>query len=328
MDSLETWVSQGPGRNTAGYVNEWIGLCENSPTIISAAHDGVVDEILSRSDDLDRFSIHLITNKEVKFSGKFIDLLRATNCGKVTLENCTVRNLALDSNTKDVTLIDCKIGRLDLRENSLNALEIKGGCINNITAPTPSQQSPFTGSVEVRGVNLSSDFRNSQAYRNLRHHLNALHNHEAASFFHAAELKTEFSKHGLVDKIISVVYRSASNFGGSSGRPLLIFVFIVAVHVGVLFATDGVVLIGDVTEAEGWRYELYGLDDHARFFRSLIFALSQSFNPLGIFGARLLLAARTMPIAITSAILGVSSAITFALFVLAVRRRFRLDRGG
>jgi len=146
------------------------------------------------------------------------------------------------------------------------------------------------------------------------------------SVFHAAEMEAEVGKQSLVDRIISFFYRWLSNYGGSSVRPLIICGVLLSINFILLFLTDGVTLIGEVREVDGWHYYLYGFDDTARFLRAAVFSISQMFNPLGIFGTRLLLSAKTPTIALVSALLGLASTIAFALFVLAVRRRFRLDR--
>jgi hypothetical protein len=328
--SFENWRVEHPRKTVVSYVDEWIAACATHPVGIYAADNfGSWDEINQKIEKAHRFGLRLNVDRAATISGKFIHTLEIDGDGPFNFTNCTIKNLELKQDgRRNVRLENCKIGSIQFRASCTATLEIVGCSVRRLSAPTPNQASPFTGSVEVRKSNFSPAFENAQAYRNLRHHLQSLHNHEAASVFHAAEMQAEVGRQSIVDKFVSHFYRTVSNYGGSSARPLVIFAIFVFLNFAFLYSTDGAILIGDVSESDGWRFDMYGMDQHARALRSAVFALNQAFNPLGIFGTRLLLSGKTWDIALISLLLGIASTAAFALFVLAIRRRFRLDRSG
>jgi hypothetical protein len=328
LPPFEHWRGDSRSKTVMSYVEEWIAACAIRPVGIPADDRfGSWDEIDRKIEKADRFGLRLNVDKAVAISGKLIHTLEIDGVGPLTISNCAIKNLELrQDRRRNVRLENCKIGSFRLSASCVATLEIVGCSVRTMSAPAPSQASPFTGSVEVRRSNFSPAFENAQAYRNLRHHLGTLHNHEAASIFHAAEMEAEAGRQSVVDRAISFCYRWLSNYGGSSARPLIIFAILVLANFLLLYGTDGVTLLAEPKEADGWHFALYGLDETARLLRAAVFAISQVFNPLGIFGTRLLLSAETPTIALASALLGLASTIAFALFVLAVRRRFRLDR--
>jgi len=329
MDNYGDWVSRGQGRNAHQYMTLWAERCKETPTATTISpHDDLFDAFAAKLDTLDRFGAHLEARKPIALDNKLIDALLISGSGPLRLTNCAIRKLDLRNGPRDVTLIDCRVKELHLSERCLGTLEMIGGSIQRMFAPTPGEKSPFTGSAEIRRVHFSATFANAQAYRNLRHHLTTLHNHEAASAFHAAEMKAEVSRQSFVDRLVSRIYQALSNYGGSSVRPLVIFIAVLGINCLFLEITDGAVSIGNAEDSEGWHTYLFGEDQNAIWLRAIVFSLTQTFNPLGIFGTRLLLAGRTPTIAFISSLLGILSTLALALFVLAIRRRFRLDRSG
>jgi hypothetical protein len=325
---FEDWRNSNRGKTVVSYVQEWIAACAAHPvSIVASDNYGSWNEIDSRIGQVDRFGLRFHMSGAAKISDKFIHTLEIYGPGPFTFVNCTIKNLELRQEQKsNVRLENCKIGILRLMSSSVATLEIIGSSVRRSYAPPPNQASPFTGSVEIRNSKFSPAFQNAQAYRNMRHHLSTLHNHEAASVFHAAEMEAEVGRQSLVDKTISFFYQWLSNYGGSSIRPFAICLALVLINFLLLFVSDGVTALGEAREVDGWHYSLYGFDDTARFLRAAVFSVSQLFNPLGIFGTRLLLTAKTPCLALASALLGLASTISFALFILAVRRRFKLDR--
>jgi len=325
---FENWRGGHNDWTIAHYVQRWIEACADHPTGIQASSaDGSWNEVSKKIDGANRFGLRLYLNESGAISDKLIHTLEVNGPGPFSLSRCAIKVLELrQGQLSTVRLEGCKIDQLLLRKDCLSTFVMIGCSIRQTSAPTPSQTSPFTGSVEIRSSKFSTAFENAQAYRNLRHHLSALHNHEAASVFHAAEMEAEAGKQSVVDKAISFFYRRLSNYGGSSARPLVVCAAFVFVNFLMLFITDGVATLGDAREIDGWHYNLYGFDDQAKLLRATVFSINQMFNPLGIFGTRLLLTARTPELALASTLLGLASTISFTLFILAVRRRFRLDR--
>ncbi|HZV20133.1 MAG TPA: hypothetical protein VE986_01155 [Hyphomicrobiales bacterium] len=327
MENYDDWARSRPGSTTEWYIKDWIERCKHQPTTVRITQNGLAESLIRNLPNADRFGVVTDINAvPIRAEGKLIDLLRVAGNGDISLKDCAIRELHLRTAHRNVRLINCRVRKLILDEGATTTLEIAGGSIESILAPPPSDKAPFTGSVEIRDVRFSTAFENAQAYRNLRHHLSALHNHEAASVFHAAEMQAEVQRQSLIDKTISFFYHVISNYGASSARPFIIFAFLLGVNFAFLFSTDGVALLEETREADGWHYDLYGAGLNARALRAAVFALSQVLNPLGIFGTRLLLSGKTPAVAFVSGILGLLSAIALALFVLAIRRRFRLDR--
>ncbi len=258
MHDFEQWIRENRGKNANDYVDAWVKQCTEKPTTIQVVHaNNISNSLIERLPKANRFGIIIAINKfDLKLADKLIDLLRTHGTGKIVLENCAIRELDLRTTSRKVILKNCRVGLLRLDTESLSTFEMIGGSVRRTIAPAPYDKSPFTGSAEIRDVKLAPAFSNAQAYRNLRQHLTALHNHEAASVFHAAEMEAEVGRQSVVDKAISFFYRSLSNYGGSSARPLAICAALVMINFLLLLATDGVATLGEAREVDGWHYYL------------------------------------------------------------------------
>jgi hypothetical protein len=148
-------------------------------------------------------------------------------------------------------------------------------------------------------------------------------NYVAAGLFHAAELKLTRPKKWL-HKISSAYwwtslgYQAVSDFGNSIGRPTGCFVVTMMALVALAYEVGTAVARKDA-ELNGWQLAL----KDGELLRASQYAM-QSINPLNLFGSPLVVISDKWG-AIAGGILGVIGIATFALFLLSVRRRFKLE---
>ena len=247
----------------------------------------------------------------------------------IRFENCDIANLHLNSDSR-VALVDSKVGNLNI--NQAHQIHMKGGCVLNIQIPAPGNTTPLTGSVlfaetffpRKRGLYL---LPGAQPYRNMRHHLRTIENGHMADLFHSAELAVERQDDTFINRMLSHAYELFSDFGSSALRPLLWWLLLFVLTVAIIFHADGAVqaFVSD-DYYQGWRSSL--LDSNAWYadlLRSGYLAFRSMINPLGLFGVRELLAPATGWLVIYLSFAGLLSVVLITLFVLAVRRRFKMQ---
>jgi hypothetical protein len=184
-------------------------------------------------------------------------------------------------------LNNCFIANLVLQGNCVRNFYAAGGAILNIQCPPPRSENPFNGSVHFdKKVYLPGRsgrlLRGAQPYRNMRAHMAALENAPMASRFHQLEQSVERENLGGIDRFFSFGYKLLSNYGSSSGKPLiwLLSLLLVTFFLALL---DGGSIPGEST---GWQTSLRGEQWQARIERAVSLALQATLNPLGIFGTR------------------------------------------
>lgn len=247
----------------------------------------------------------------------------------IIFENCEFVTLTLNSNAR-VCLKNCKIGTLEITE--AHQIHMEGGCVLNIQVAAPGNSNPLTGS-----VNFSNTFfpRNkfeyllasAQPYRNMRHHLRAIENGHMANLFHSAELAVERADDSLLNKTISYAYEWLSDFGSSALRPLLWWLALYLCTVVVIFYFDGAVRAFKIDDNyQGWRKAL--IDNtpyYSDFLRANYLSLRSMINPLGLFGMRELIIPAHGWLVTALSFIGLMSVTLITLFILAIRRRFKMQ---
>jgi hypothetical protein len=315
------------------YTSEWETRLKAKPTVMilsSEIPDHIRNAVIAKAEVLDNFGLIIGGHAtRISLSDKHIALLEIRDHAKAELRNCIVRSISSygsDRSSCELKLIDCWVGSLNLAHRQLAVLQIHRGRIEKISAPLPQEDAPFNGLVEIKNVHLSPTILNAQAFRNLRHHLTAMHNLEAAAIFHGAEMRALYRQQSKLDRAFNLIYRALSNYGDSTTRPAIWF-FVFALGNFLLFwLVDGVAVSLEVAKQPyGWQEALVGSDTTSTAFRSAVFTLTQIFNPLGLFGLRSGVLAKSVPLAFASAILcfGATAALGFLFF--AIRRRFRLS---
>ena len=121
--------------------------------------------------------------------------------------------------------------------------------------------------------------------------------------------------------IVSKTYRWMSNYGNSIGRPLLCFATCV-----VLASVAGLALgtTATVETTQGWQIALQD-GDSAKYLRAAVYGLQSVFNPLSLFVSKPLITPMHWAGALLGSIFGLLGITSIALFLLSVRRRFKLE---
>lgn len=247
----------------------------------------------------------------------------------ITLHNCVIRRLEIHS-CNSVTLVNCQVGTLGLNNASVQHFDMRGGCILDIECHPPWEKSPFTGSVSIVDVFLPRDpkkylIKTPQPYRNLRAHLRRLENSQGSNLIHSAELAIERVADNKTNKLLSHLYEQFSDFGSSALRPLVWLSLLWLVSFIVIFISDGAALAFVKEDYTGWRSLLTCTDTYGQVSRAAVLSFQQLASPLTILGAKPLLVPEYLWLAVWSVIHGLLSVVLIGLFVLAVRRRFKMQ---
>lgn len=247
----------------------------------------------------------------------------------IKMTNVWADTLKLDL-CKEIILTNCFIGTLRLIGPAGSTFEMHGGAVLNIECSEPSGRVPFTGSVffdqSVYFPRAPGRYlKGPQPYRNMRAHMLKLENTPMVSRFHTLEQATERKMEGYgFHRGISALYELLSDYGSSALRPFLWFILLFAVTALAVFLTDGATH-ADAQELSGWQNSLKGDDWSAQAIRAFVLTGQSTLNPLGIFGVKGLLVAKTGLLALWLSFHGLLSAIFIALFIFAVRRRFKMS---
>lgn len=309
------------------FVDEWESALAAGPTAINFTfgQQELLNAIKGKIPKINKFGINARKDFTAEVENKLIQRLNIQGGNKLKLRNCTIKEIdcrETERASSSLVLINCWVGYLRIGSRSLNYFEMRGGGVRRLRTPLPNEDNPFVGSVTVApSVAFSPDLENAQAFRNLRHHLMAMHNQEAASVFHSAEMRTLFKQQSRLDKVFNVLYRGISDYGNSTGRPLIWFSIFALINFMVMVLSNGAV---STSQVEGWQRALLTTDCTGNILRSATITFIQILNPLGVFGLRHLVVAKSMPLAASNAILCFAATVSLGFFIFALRRRFRL----
>jgi hypothetical protein len=252
---------------------------------------------------------------------------------EVILTDCFIGRLEVVVNdcSAHLTLKDCVIGELVLKENSFSFLDVQGGAILNIKTPAADAGNPFTGHVSlnrntffpVKGTE-SKLFEGAHGYRAIRKHLESLENAPMAAFVRAKELEAERVHDRGLSNFVSWLYGFFAGYGQKPAMPLVWLLFAYVATGAILVLVDGGTLGYDSNHYKGVWVSLIGDDCSSRFARSFTLPLQSFSNPLGWVSPRKLV--------VTTNIIGSFVLILHALFsatmvfltALSLRRRFKL----
>jgi hypothetical protein len=255
-------------------------------------------------------------------------------------KGCWFRKLDLgEAVNLDMVLTDCWIGEVRLEPRRVASLEVRGGGILRFNCP-PVGNNPFVGPIKIDSVFLPSTLKSTaqnwgpdseQPYRNLRAHLNELHNAPAAGAFQAAEER--LIRHGYrwyqFNKLLSALYAAASDYGNSTWRPFwLMFAFLGLSTVG-LAVTEIAYDVSTISLTDpmpGSWHEILGQKGcWSAFLRASLYSVQSVVNPFGLLSARTLLVATRWYFALGASVICFFSTLSLAMFILALRRRFKLS---
>lgn len=266
------------------------------------------------------------------FSGLRIYNVRICQNHHVTFENCQLGTVLLDGGNDgaNVSFMDCRIRELKLSENCARMLHLKDTTVLGVTCPPAGTRNPFLGSAKFENAVFSTDEKvrsDVQQYRNLRHHLMSLQDLDAAGLVQRVVLiaERELSPSKWY-RFFSRGYEGLSDFGNSVARPLGWWAFGLAGTILLIFFLDGSTLHQDLKLPEGsWHNNLIQPGNLGEFYRAAILALDAWTGPFGVIFGQDVVAAKTVLASILTTIARLLSTTLFALFILALRRKFRMS---
>jgi hypothetical protein len=241
-------------------------------------------------------------------SGCWIDKIEIYHVGKIVIENCW-------------------IGTLDCHGGEITDLSIRGGGILSIISRAAHENNPFKGSIHFKKVYLPRQpggrLVDAQPYRNMRAHMIKLENTPMVSLFHTLEQAVErIQTENYFDKSVSWLYEQLSDYGSSIRRPAAWFFGLFLTTLVVVTCLGGAVAVS--TGSHGW----YGGLDHTSHWhaveRVVLLTLQGTLNPLGLFGSNSVIIPANGKVAAWMIAHSICSTIFAALFVLALRRRFKM----
>jgi hypothetical protein len=333
MPPLEEWCRNKQIQNydsaVGAYVSAWESKLSEMPTIIPTGHGREIlfSTIKERLPKVNKFGLITRQGFKATIENKLIHKLEMLGGSKLELRNCAIKIVDCqerDNFSSSLIMIDCWVGDFRFAPKSLNYFEMQRGGVDRIASPLPNQQNPFLGSVSIASsVKFSAATENAQAFRNLRHHLMAIHNLEAASVFHSAEMRTLYRQQNRLDKTFNLIYRGISDYGNSTVRPIILFFVFTLGNFLIFYFADGAAVPAGTADT-GWQLLLQEQGRIGNAVRGATITLTQVVNPLGIFGLKSLVVAKTAILVATNALLCFGATVSLAFFVFALRRRFRL----
>ena len=158
----------------------------------------------------------------------------------------------------------------------------------------------------------------------MKHHLRAIENTQLANKFHSVELAVERENDDWSARVVSHLYECMSDFGASIGRPVLWWILLIAITTGLFTITEGVEAVSNPSAYVGWRADLTQPGAYGDAVRALHVTLQATFNPLSIFSGRTLIVPSSSMLAVWAGVHSALSVVLIALFIFAVRRRFKI----
>jgi hypothetical protein len=255
---------------------------------------------------------HIVESKihELEIHGVSKIVIQKSRIGVLTITNAAAR----------VELSDTWVERLNF-DGVLQELVWTGGYLGSATIPDAVN---VRGDVILRGVYVSADRKRHgvQWLRDIRGKLTAKNNLQAASVFHPAELLMNRATDSWPTNVVSFVYRLGSKFGNSIGRAAacLAVVFTCAFLVGLFGGTSA-----SLDSQVGWLAGLRQEDCWNKSLRAFVYAANATFNPLNLIVSKPLVTANHALGALLGALFGIVGTISFALLLLGIRRRFKIE---
>ena len=256
-------------------------------------------------------------------SGATIWKLDVRNVGVLHLDNCKIGGLVAHGESPTYQINDCMIGNFAVRQGfPVQRLEWDGGYLGQFHLDRPLE-SAFVGDVWFRRVRLPTNAarHGEQWLRDTRAALNARNNFVAAGIFHASELALSRRREPTINQVASWVYQAGSDFGNSIGRPIAWFSGVLALIFAIAF------VVGTTADpgAAGWQKALQGDGERAQILRAGVYSAQSIFNPLNLFVPKPLVSVAHWAAALAGFALGVVGIVAVALFLLSLRRRFKLE---
>ena len=258
--------------------------------------------------------------------------LTVRSVGELCFQDCEIGEIAVHQ-TASYHVKDSKIGKFVVVKDTdtlgyhVQNLKWGGGYLGQFDLHQ-EKTSAFVGGVSFDGIMLPpTDVHHGvQWLRDTREALNARSNFVAAGIFHASELKLTRPKGPA--KFFSAYwwaswgYELGSAFGNSIGRSIWCLVVILAALVVLAYGAGTEVTRPD--DLRGWQQHLKGNDCSAQLLRASTYAV-RSINPLNFFASQPLVVVSDTFWAVVGGVFSIMGVATVALFLLSLRRRFKLE---
>ena len=211
----------------------------------------------------------------------------------------------------------------------LRHLEIQRSFVSDIQCPDPKGPNPIQGDVVIKDLVLPNKREHilsgsPQGIRSMKSHLLSLQNVQAARYFHSAEMRLDREADDRLNKIISYFYDYFSDYGSSLWRPVVWIVGSIVVMGMITFWNDSYLLAFSAKEYVGAYSWLVGSELVNRLARACYMATQPLQNPLGIWAGKMLLIPKHVSISIWLVVQALFNIVWIALFVVALRRRFKI----
>ena len=141
----------------------------------------------------------------------------------------------------------------------------------------------------------------------------------------AAELAVERQPDSPWNNFLSISYEALSNSGSSSALPLAWLAYFFALTILILVTFDWAVPGKGEDEYVGWQKTLSAPGQKGKYANAVVLSAYATTTPLGMFRTRALVAPANWYANVWTVIHGVLSAVLITLFILAIRRRFKLQ---
>lgn len=243
----------------------------------------------------------------------------------IVLSDCWIDFLHL-ANTHRLQFNECYIGTVWF-DRRVGDIVVRGGAVLGVTCAAAHEETPFTASVNFKNVYFPREpgdrLTDAQPYRNLRAHMMRLENTPMLSLFHTLEQAVERKQEtNTFNRFVSWMYELLSDYGSSIGRPAAWFLSLMVLTCLVMASFGGAAPGRDL---RAWQLGLANTSHWRAVERSALLTLQGTLNPLGIFGTSMAVAPASGWAAAWMFVHSVLSTILAALFILALRRRFKMS---
>jgi len=269
-------------------------------------------------------------------AGRFreVDVHRAST---VELRNCWVGNLTIHS-AQAVAVSNCRIGKIEFHTPG-GEFDVVDSVVLAIELPKKSDRLemedgpsvPAFATIDACRLWLPRKDRyfaavSTQLYREVALTCRKLGNRQVEAIFDAAVMSLERKNEPFWPRLFSNLYMMFSDYGANAGRPVLWFVGVMLLSILSVILFDAV----EPTKTEGlvgWTAGLVGEGWWARVQRAVSITLYHMSIIGPVFGAgeALPLVAKTGLAKLFLASVSVFSGLQITLFILALRKKFRIQ---
>jgi hypothetical protein len=273
------------------------------------------------------FTLDYSNKDKLDLKDRNIRNLHINKCKHVRLTNCQINELTIQKINGEIEIHNCWIEKFMINDLEAVATYIERGAV--LFFKTETTEKGFGGDFVLKNVYIPRKSIGKpifiQNIRNFRQRLEKSSNVLAASRVHSVELALERkNEENWVNKVINYIYEVGADYGNSTVRPLLWFVFFIATSTIVAATTDTITFGVSIAELKGWEGNLVGDHFFQKLLRGWVFAWKSVLNPLGIFSYKNTLVPKSFEYAGLFAVLGTFAIISFAFFLIALRRRFKM----